>query len=190
MSMNKLCSLWSMRNFYDYSSLDHSGLKVLEIPAGPYSGLREAAHSLRPEPSACQVAPAKGRLFGRLPPGLLVWPPRPQLAPPFPFTGETNMFRVRGIKPLYKTLVCRRKASHCFRECAHHRAWLPKRFSKWNTQEPNLRHTKTNPVIKKGLWNILRAKLMWKIHNKQNIKIINKNKISIIISLLIKAFSV
>ena len=32
---------------------------------------------------------------------------------------------------------------------------------------------------------------MWKIHNKQNVKIINKNKISIIlISLVIIAFSV
>ena len=134
MSLNKLCRLWSIRNFYDHSSLDHSGLKVLEIPSGPYSGLREAAHSLRPEPSACQVAPAQARLFGRLPPGLLVWPPRLQLAPPFPFTGETNTFRVRGIKPLYKTLVCRRKASHCFRERANHRAWLLKCFSKWNTR--------------------------------------------------------
>lgn len=48
--------------------------KVLEIPAGPYSGLREAAHLLCPELSACQVAPAKACLFGRPPPGLLVWP--------------------------------------------------------------------------------------------------------------------
>lgn len=62
--------------------------------------------------------------------------------------------------------------------------------SKWNTQEPNLKGT-IKTAIKKGLWNILRAKLMWKIHNKQNIKIINKNKISIIIiSLVSIAFSV
>ena len=153
MSLNKLCRLWSMRNFYDHSSLDHSGLKVLEIPAGPYSGLREAAHSLRPEPSACQVAPAQARLFGWLPPGLLVWPPRLQLAPPFPFTGETNTFRVRGIKPLYKTLVCRRKASHCFRERANHRAWLLKCFSKWNMQEamkPRGKHIGRALIVKAG----------------------------------------